>query len=147
MPVEIAQRPSSVDVYCFDTDVLSAVVRRDPPLQLLRRLAQVAPAEQATTTITLGELLYGAARRGSDRLLRQVREVLTLATVILPFDAEAAEVYGPLRARLESEGRRLDEPDLRIASIALAHGLTLVTGNVRHFSRVPDLAVENWLES
>jgi len=134
-------------VYCFDTDVLSAVVRRDPPLQLLRRLAQVAPAEQATTTITLGELLYGAARRGSDRLLRQVREVLTLATVILPFDAEAAEVYGPLRARLESEGRRLDEPDLRIASIALAHGLTLVTGNVRHFSRVPDLAVENWLES
>ena len=134
-------------MYCFDTDVLSAVVRRDPPLQLLRRLAQVAPAEQATTTITLGELLYGAARRGSDRLLRQVREVLTLATVILPFDAEAAEVYGPLRARLESEGRRLDEPDLRIASIALAHGLTLVTGNVRHFSRVPDLAVENWLES
>lgn len=133
-------------MYCFDTDVLSAVIRRDPPLALIRRLAQVRPAEQATTTITLGELLYGAAKRGSERLTQRVREVVTLATVILPFDAAAAEVYGPLRARLEREGRRLDEPDLRIASIALSRELTVVTGNVRHFSRVPDLSIENWLD-
>jgi predicted nucleic acid-binding protein len=133
-------------MYCFDTDVLSAVLRREPPLPLLRRLAQVPPTEQATTTITLGELLYGAARRGSDQLISRVREVLQLATVILPFDSEAAEIYGPLRAELERQGRRLDEPDLRIASIALSRELTLVTGNVRHFKRVPGLAVENWLE-
>jgi tRNA(fMet)-specific endonuclease VapC len=132
-------------MYCFDTDTLSAVIRRDPPLHLVRRLAQVPPAEQATTTINLGELLYGAARRGSERLTRQVREAVSTATSILPFDEQAAEVYGPLRARLESEGRRLDEPDLRIASIALSHELTVVTSNVRHFARVPDLAVENWL--
>ncbi len=132
-------------MYCFDTDTLSAVIRRDPPLHLVRRLAQVPPTEQATTTINLGELLYGAAKRGSERLTRQVREVVSTATSILPFDEEAAEVYGPLRARLESEGRRLDEPDLRIASIALARELIVVTGNVRHFARVPGLAVENWL--
>jgi tRNA(fMet)-specific endonuclease VapC len=126
---------------------LSAVLRREPPLALVRRLAQVPPAEQTTTTITLGELLYGAARRGSERLVERVREVLTIAAVILPFDAEAAEVYGPLRAELERQGKRLDEPDLRIASIALSRELTLVTGNVRHFRRVPGLAVENWLES
>jgi tRNA(fMet)-specific endonuclease VapC len=134
-------------MYCFDTDVLSGALRREPPLSLLRRLAQVPPAEQATTTITLGELLYGAARRGSERLVERVREVLTMAAVIVPFDAEAAEVYGPLRAELERQGKRLDEPDLRIASIALSRELTLVTGNVRHFRRVPGLAVENWLES
>lgn len=132
-------------MYCFDTDTLSAVIRRDPPLHLVRRLAQVPPVEQATTTINLGELLYGAAKRGSERLTHQVREVVSTATSILPFDEEAAEVYGPLRARLESEGRRLDEPDLRIASIALSRGLTVVTGNVRHFGRVPGLVVENWL--
>jgi tRNA(fMet)-specific endonuclease VapC len=132
-------------VYCFDTDTLSAVIRRDPPLHLIRRLAQVPASEQATTTITLGELLYGAARRGGERLTRQVRAVVSSATAILPFDSDAAEVYGPLRARLEREGRRLGEPDLRIASIALSRGLTVVTGNVRHFARVPDLAVENWL--
>ena len=134
-------------MYCFDTDVLSAVLRREPPLSLLRRLAQVPPSEQATTTITLGELLYGAARRGCEQLVKRVREVLQLAAVILPFDSVAAEVYGPLRAELERQGKRLDEPDLRIASIALSRELTLVTGNVRHFKRVSGLTVENWLDS
>jgi tRNA(fMet)-specific endonuclease VapC len=132
-------------VYCFDTDTLSAVIRRDPSLHLIRRLAQVPPSEQATTTINLGELLYGAAKRGSERLTRRVREVVSSAISILPFDEEAAEVYGPLRASLERGGRRLDEPDLRIASIALARELIVVTANVRHFARVPGLEVENWL--
>jgi tRNA(fMet)-specific endonuclease VapC len=132
-------------VYCFDTDTLSAVIRRDPPLALIRRLAQTPPEHQFTTSVTLGELLYGAARRGSATLTRKVRELLVGALLILPFDERAAEVYGPLRARLESEGRRLDEPDLRIASTALSRGLVVVTGNVRHFSRIPDLEVENWL--
>lgn len=132
-------------MYCFDTDVLSTVLKRDPPLHLIRRLAQIPPQEQFTTSITLGELLYGASRRGSPRLMVRVREIILRAQEVLPFDEVAAEVYGPLRARLESEGRRLDEPDLRIASIVLAHDLTLVTGNERHFARVPDLRIENWL--
>jgi len=107
----------------------------------------VPPAAQFTTAINLGELLYGAARKGDPRLVERVREVVRLAQIVLSFDEAAAEVYGPLRADLEREGRRLDEPDLRIASIALANELTLVTGNVGHFSRVPSLRVENWLVS
>jgi predicted nucleic acid-binding protein len=132
-------------VYCFDTDVLSWIVRRDPPLHLVRRLATTPPGQQFTTAVTLGELLYGTARRGSSSLLQRVRTLILQGITVLPFDEAAAEVYGPLRARLEGEGRRLAEPDLRIASIALVNGLTLVTGNVRHFARVPDLVVENWL--
>lgn len=132
-------------MYCFDTDVLSAVLRRDPPLKLVRRLARVPPEEQFTTAITLGELLYGAAKRGSPSLAHRVRELITGVLAVLAFDERAAEVYGPLRARLEAEGRRLDEPDLRIASIALSRGLTLVSGNVRHFGRVSELSLENWL--
>jgi len=132
-------------VYCFDTDVLSAVLRRDPPLHLIRRLAIVPPEEQFTTSITLGELLYGASRRGSPDLEARVRDLILGAIAVLPFDTAAAEVYGPLRAGLESAGRRPDEPDLRIASIALSRGLTVVTGNVRHFSRIAELDVEDWL--
>ena len=132
-------------MYCFDTDTLSAVIRRDPPLSLIRRLARTPPEEQFTTAVTLGELLYGAAKRGSATLTQKVRELVIGALPVLPFDERAAEVYGPLRARLEADGRRLDEPDLRIASIALSRGLVVVTGNVRHFGRVPDLKVENWL--
>jgi tRNA(fMet)-specific endonuclease VapC len=132
-------------VYCFDTDVLSAVLRRDPALAVVRRLASVPPAEQSTTAITLGELLYGAARRGSESLVDRVRDLVATLVVVLPFDDAAAEVYGPLRASLESGGMPLGEPDLRIASIAIANELTLVSGNVRHFSRVPGLRLENWL--
>jgi len=134
-------------MYCFDTDTLSAVIRRDPPLGLIRRLAQLPAAVQFTTTITLGELLYGATRKGSPKLTARVRDVVAIASTVLPFDDRAAETYGPLRAQLESAGRRLDEPDLRIASIALSRSLTVVTGNVRHFARVPGLAVENWLDA
>jgi tRNA(fMet)-specific endonuclease VapC len=132
-------------VYCFDTDVLSATMRPEPDLALIRRLAELSPSAQFTTAITLGELLYGAERRGSDRLRGTVRDLIGGALTVLPFDREAAEAYGSLRARLEADGRRLAEPDLRIASIALARDLTLVTANVRHFDRVPGLRVENWL--
>ena len=133
-------------MFCFDTDVISAVMRPMPPMHLVRRLARTPVEEQCTTAITLGEILYGAARVGRSALLEQFRERVTSAHSVLPFDRLAAETYGPLRAELERIGRRLDGPDLRIASIALSRDLTLVTGNVRHFERVPGLRIENWLE-
>ena len=133
--------------YCFDTDVLSATLRRDPPLHLVRRLAATPPAEQCTTAITLGELVYGSAKVGSERLAERVRQLVGDALRILPFDAAAADIYGSLRAELESDGKRLADPDLWIASIALARDLTMVTGNTRHFARVPRLQVEDWLRA
>jgi tRNA(fMet)-specific endonuclease VapC len=57
----------------------------------------------------------------------------------------AAELYGALRAHLESAGTRLADPDLRIAAIVVTHHATLVSGNVRHFTRVPGLVVEDWV--
>ena len=133
-------------MFCFDTDVISAVMRPMPPMHLVRRLARTPVEEQCTTAITLGEILYGAARVGRTALLEQFRERVTSAHTVLPFDGMAAEAYGPLRADLERVGRRLGGPDLRIASIALSRDLTLVTGNVRHFERVPGLQIENWFE-
>lgn len=64
---------------------------------------------------------------------------------VLPFDASAARRYGEVRAELERRGTPIGDADLRIASIALDRDLTVVTGNVRHFEKVPGLAVENWL--
>jgi predicted nucleic acid-binding protein len=132
-------------MYCFDTDILSTVLKRNPPLPLIRRLAQIRPEEQFTTSITLGELLFGAYKKGSDRLLERVRDVVLQAAQVLPFDELAAETYGPLRADLESTGTPLNEPDLRIASIVLSRDLILVTANVRHFERIPGLRIENWI--
>lgn len=133
-------------MYCFDTDVLSATIRRDPPLHLIRRLARTPPTEQCTTAITLGELVYGVEKRGSPNLARRVHELIASAGPILAFDELAAQRYGELRAGLEATGRRVAEPDLRIAAIALTRDATLVTGNVKHFARIPGLRVENWLD-
>ena len=112
---------------------------------MIRRVAAAPTEGQFTTSITLGELLFGAAKRGSAALAERIRDLIIGAITVIPFDVQAAEVYGALRAQLESRGQRLDEPDLRIAAIALSRDLTLVTGNVRHFARVPGLRVENWL--
>ena len=132
-------------MYCFETDVANALLRTNPPPDLVNRVSLVPPEEHHTTSITLAELLYGAERASNLELVARVHERVLRAQVIVPFDAPAAEIYAALRAGLEREGRRLDEPGLMIASICLSRDLTLVTGNVKHFSPVPDLRVENWL--
>jgi tRNA(fMet)-specific endonuclease VapC len=132
--------------YCFDTDVLSATIRAAPPLHLIRRLATVAPQDQFTTSITVGELIYGARRIGREDLSRRVEQIVRRAQTVLPFDLTAARAFGALKAVLERRGTPLAEPDLRIASIVLSRSLILVTRNVRHFQRVPELSVENWID-
>lgn len=132
-------------MYCLDTDVLSALIKRSPPPALIRRLGALHPEEQSTTAINVAELLYGAQKRGGRALQDRVRRAIANAGPVYPFDVAAAEAYASVRANLERVGKRLDEPDLRIAAIALARDLTLVTGNEKHFKRVPDLRVENWL--
>lgn len=133
--------------YLFDTDTLSELLRRAPSPPLLRRLATVGLDDQATSSITLGELLYGAHRlpeRAAD-LVARIEQTLLPNLAVLPFDTEAAREYGALRASLEREGTPIGDADMRIASIALARRLVVVTGNVRHLERVPQLEVENWL--
>lgn len=130
----------------FDTDIISNLMRPAPSLTLIERLARTPVASQATTAITVGELAYGAARAGRPELFERAVGLLRNLKV-LTFDAVSARRYGELRADLESVGRRLADADLRIAATVLSSGpeTVLVTGNVRHFDRVPGLVVENWL--
>lgn len=133
-------------MFLFDTDALSQVLRRYPSPSILVRMATVPREEQFTTAITVGEMVYGAERSTRpEYLLRQFEERLWPNLRILPFDHAAAETYGRIRAELERAGTPLAEPDLRIGSIALTRDLTVVTGNTRHFSRIPGLRVENWI--
>jgi predicted nucleic acid-binding protein len=134
-------------VIVFDTDVISYAMRAVPPVDLIRRLAGVDPADQATTAITVGELVYGACRSGErkDRLLEAIDSLVVPNLQVLPFDETAARTYGELRAELEQAGKSVSEPDLRIAAITISRGAVLATGNLRHFKRVPGLMVEDWL--
>jgi tRNA(fMet)-specific endonuclease VapC len=80
-----------------------------------------------------------------DDLLERISTLLNRNLTVLPFDEDAAKVYGELRAELERAGTPIGDAGVRIAAIALANGLIVVTANVRHFQRVSGLPVENWL--
>jgi tRNA(fMet)-specific endonuclease VapC len=112
-------------LFLLDTDTLSNMIRS----VRLRRFEGASPG--------CGPPSYGQALRRINSLVAEFR--------ILPFDDEAARTFGPVAALLQRSGRRIGDADTRIAAIALAHDLTVVTGNVRHFSRVAGLRVENWL--
>ena len=133
-------------MFLFDTDTLSHLLRREHSPSLLDRMAEVPPEEQFTTAITVGEMMYGAERSSKrEYLLAQFENRLWPTIQVLPFDHAAAETYGRIRAELQRAGTPLAEPDLRIGAIGLTRDLTVVTGNTRHFSRIPGLRVENWL--
>ncbi len=133
--------------YLFDTDILSNLLRRAPSPSLLRRLALTPVEEQTTSSITVGELYYGARRLagGGENLVSRIESALLPNLLVLPFDVSAAQHYGHLRAELERAGTPIGDADMRIAAIARANDLTVVTANLRHFQRVAGLPVENWL--
>jgi predicted nucleic acid-binding protein len=135
-------------MYLFDTDILSNLLRRTPSTVLIAKLASVPSEQQFTSAITLGELFYGAYRLGaaSKDLLERLKKTLLPNLSVIPFDTEAAYRYGQTRAELERQGILIGDADLRIAAIALARGLTVITGNINHFRRVSGLPVQNWLE-
>jgi len=134
-------------MYLFDTDSISQIIRQQPNLSFIKRLASISPDDQFTTTITVGEMVYGAYTSSRPSYFLEKLDRLVWPNInILSFDEAAAKTYGKVKAEMEKKGTVLSEPDMRISAIALHHNLTVVTGNTRHFSRVPGLKVENWLK-
>ena len=135
-------------MYLLDTDILSNLMKRSPSSVLVARVARVPPEEQFTSSITLGELFYGAyrLRERTAILLEKIEDALLPNLPVLAFDTAAARRYGEIRAELERLGTPIGDADMRIAAIPLSRGLRVVTGNDRHFRRVPELETENWLE-
>lgn len=132
-------------MYVLDTDIVSLIMRGRLSEGAVARLERIDDRRIKITSVTLGELYYGALKTSSAKKWLAAVDQLRRTTTCLGFDAEAAADYGELRAYLESKGRRLDDADLRIASICRSTGHTLVSGNAKHFARVPELKYENWL--
>jgi predicted nucleic acid-binding protein len=133
-------------VFIFDTDIYTNVMRNIPSEKLLNRLKKVPRRDQFTTTITIAEVYYGLMKASNrTKLLKLFESVLLPRATILPFALSAAKKYGEIRSFLEKQGTPLAHADLQIASIALSMNMTLITGNLKHFKRVPQLSVENWL--
>ena len=129
--------------YMLDTDISSYVMKRANE-QLLKKLRTVAVNDVCISVITKSELLYGvelSPRRAQDQAA--LKAFLNYFEV-LNFPDEAADHYAKIRADLKSRGAMIGGNDLFIAAHARSLGLTLITNNIREFSRVRDLALENW---
>jgi tRNA(fMet)-specific endonuclease VapC len=126
----------------LDTNIVIALLRGDQ--QVASRLEAALP-DIGVSTLVVAELLYGAqaSARPAEGLLA-VRTLLATVQVI-DFDLAAAEVYGRVRLELRRKGYPTGEIDLLIASVALAHGATLVTNNRRDFEHIDNLVLEDWL--
>ena len=126
--------------FLFDTDAISEVLKPRPLPAYVAWLRTVPRADQLTSAVVAGELFKGAYRStDAARHLRNIEARVLPAATVLPYDVEVARIYGALQAQLEGAGRGLADADLQIAATAVHHGLELVTGNLRHFGRIPGL--------
>jgi predicted nucleic acid-binding protein len=129
--------------YLFDTDALSEVLKPRPAPGYLSWLRGVAPEDQFTSAVCIGELFEGAfLSQHRDRHLRNITERVLPGVIVLPFDVESARMFGQVAAALKGKGEGLADPDVQIAATALAHDLDLVTGNIRHFARIDGLRLQ-----
>jgi tRNA(fMet)-specific endonuclease VapC len=129
----------------LDTNILSDLVRHPQGL-VADRIAREGESSICTSIVVAGELRFGASKRGSDRLTAQVEAILS-AIDILPLEEPADHNCGKLRLHLERSGDVIGPNDMLIAAHALTEDCAVVTANMKEFSRVPGLRVENWLEN
>ncbi len=94
--------------------------------------------------ITLAELIYGAYKSGSPQKSLQKLEnsLKSLKLEIINLDLKAVSEFAGIKASLETKGKRLEDFDLLIAATAKVNGFTLVTGNKKHFERIPGLKLD-----
>jgi predicted nucleic acid-binding protein len=132
-------------LYLIDTNVLSEVIRPRPNLAVVRTLLTADPALRFASEITRYELRFGAMLRDDGGALwaRIEQRILPLVRW-LPVDSAVVLAAADLGAVLRRAGQPVEWSDLMLAATATAHDLTVVTRNVHHFQRVPDVQVENW---
>lgn len=130
--------------FLLDTNICIYIAKQKP-LSVLHKFEQLVVGEVAMSTITYGELLFGAQKSHHPRLATKVLDELTGLIPALPIPTETGKHYGDIRSKLEKLGTPIGNNDLWIAAHALALGVVLVTNNVREFARVPHLKVENWV--
>ena len=130
--------------YLLDTNILSELIKQ-PNGYTARKIATLENEDSCCTSLIVAcELRYGALKKDSHILTAKVNQLLETIAV-LPLKQNIESHYARLRVTLERAGTPIGSNDLLIASQAYALGLTVVTGNLKEFSRIPDLAVENWL--
>lgn len=129
--------------FLFDTNVWITLLKRRNDL-LLVRWRNTLVDQILVCAIVEAELWHGACKYGNPDQRRKIVDQWLDPYESLPFDSVAADRYAALKHTLEIRGELIGPNDMKIAAICLAHDLTLVTGNLAEFRRVPGLRLEDW---
>lgn len=127
----------------IDSDILIYFIKGKA--EVVEKLLSIPPHNLYTTRINYTELIYGtynSARVAEN--LKIVRPFLENFQ-ILEFDQESSEIFAKTKAVLKKNGNIIADMDLMIASIALQHGFSLVSNNIKHFERIAGLKLVGWL--
>jgi tRNA(fMet)-specific endonuclease VapC len=130
--------------YLLDTNIISEIVK-NPRGIIFSKIQSIGEEKICTSIIVACELNFGARKKNSPQLLEKIEAILDCIE-ILPLTDPVEQYYAEIRTYLEQQGTPIGGNDLLISAHALTLDITIVTANVREFSRVPNLKVENWLK-
>jgi tRNA(fMet)-specific endonuclease VapC len=119
------------------------IIKRQPAA-VLKRFLEYQVGDIGISSITLSELRYGVAKSMHREKNAKALEDFIIPLDVVPYDEEAALVYGEIRAALEKEATPISAMEMLIAAHALSRGTTLVTNNTREFSRIRGLKITDW---
>lgn len=129
--------------FMLDTNIC-IYINKKRPLKLLERF-NAATGHVCISTITCGELYFGAEKSERKTENYEALERFFGRMEVLPFSKEAASHYAQIRTQLQKSGEIIGPHDMLIGAHARSEGLTLVTNNEREFRRISGLRVENWI--
>jgi tRNA(fMet)-specific endonuclease VapC len=132
--------------WMLDTDTCIAIIK-GKPASVLKKLRGKSVGQVGLSSITLGELAFGAAKSSRRDEAHGALAEFLLALEIASFDSDAAASYGQMRASLEKRGTPIGPLDTLIGAHAAALDVILVTHNTREFSRIDTLRLEDWTSS
>ena len=133
-------------MFLLDTNIISELMKKQPSADLIERLQNCPSSSLYTATVCVMELRYGALRvPNSEALWTKIQKRILSKLTVMNFTYKEAIKAAEVLAHLYSIGQPIGVEDVMIASIALSNGLIVVTANTKHFSRIPNLTVEDWL--
>lgn len=129
--------------FMLDTNIVIYTIKSRPTQ--VRNAFTKHEGQMAISSVSYGELIYGAERSAQpERNLKDI-EGFAARLEVLAFDEQAATHFGQIRVELARIGNPIGPYDAMIAGHARALGLVLVTNNLKEFSRVSGLRLENWV--
>ncbi len=132
--------------YVLDTTAFSAGMRRDAAL--LKLLRDFRPGDIVTVPPVVAEIQYGIERLNTSSkkclLLKSERDRLLSTIKVLPWSSDASNHFGKIKADLEQLGKMIDDFDIAIGAIAIAHQCGVITTNQGHFKRIKNLECKSW---